>query len=111
MQEIIDEKDWAAHPFLSKLTVSSDYDGDAAYRIENPTPEHFEESKKVALESSINGSPWEAVPFADSTAFINESSMAWYFSFNYHPLFEVSPELKGRQVHNWRAVITKEPSS
>lgn len=107
MQEFIEKKDWSGHPFLSKLTMRSDYDGDACYTIENPSPEDFEESKKVVLESSVNGCPWKAVPFAEETSFINERSMAWYFSFNYHPLFELDPELKGKQVHHWRAVITK----
>ena len=107
MQEIIEEKDWASHPFLSKLIVRSDYDGDAALTIAYPSPEDFQASKSVVLEFSINGSSWETAPFAASTSFIDGSSMAWYFRFDYHPLFEFDPEFKGKQVHEWRAIITK----
>lgn len=107
MQEIIDQKDWEGHPFLSKLTSRSDFDGDAALTIENPTEEDFRESLSVSLEYRINNGDWIKASFAESTAFIDEISMAWYYSFSYHPLFEFDPEFKGQQVHNWRAIITK----
>jgi hypothetical protein len=107
MPEIIEKKDWSSHPFLSKLTMRSDYDGDAAYTIENPSDQDFEEAKKVVLERSVNDGPWEAAPFADSAPFINEMAPAWYFSFMYHPGFEFVPDLKGKQIHKWRAIINQ----
>ena len=107
MQEIIEEKDWSSHPFLSRLTGRSDFDGDAALTILNPTEDDFKESLKVTLEYRINDGEWVKAPFADSTAFIDEMRMAWYYSFNYHPLFELNPELKGKMVHEWRAIISR----
>lgn len=107
MQEIIDQKDWANHPFLSKLTVRSDYDGDAAFTVKNPTPDDFIEAETVSLEYSVNGGEWVRAAFADETPFIDEMSMGWYFKPSYHPLFELYADEKGKQVHHWRAVINK----
>jgi hypothetical protein len=55
----------------------------------------------------VNDGPWEVAPFADSAPFINEMAPAWYFSFMYHPNFELVPDLKGKQIHKWRAVINQ----
>jgi hypothetical protein len=107
MQEIIYERDWKNHPFLSKLTSRSDFDGDAALTVKDPTTDDFEHSLSVSLEYRIKDGDWIKAPFADSTAFIDEISMAWYYDFSYHPLFEIYPERRGQQTHEWRAVVTK----
>lgn len=107
MQEIIEQKDWDNHPFLSRLTGRSDFDGDAALTIQNPTEDDFRESLKVTLEYRVNNGEWIKAAFAESAGFIDEISMAWYYSPSYHPLFDVVPELKGKQVHEWRAIISK----
>ena len=106
MQEIIERRDWGNHPFLSRLTGRSDFDGDAALTILHPTEDDFRESLKVTLEYRINKGEWIKAPFADSTAFIDEISMAWYYSSSYHPLFEFHPDLRGKQVHEWRAIVS-----
>ena len=107
MQEIIEQKDWEDHPFLSKLTGRSDFDGDAAFTIKNPTEDDFRNSLSVRLEYRINDGDWIEAPFAASTAFIDDCSMAWYYSDNDHPLFELYPDRKGQQVHEWRAVLNR----
>jgi len=108
MIETIVQKDWADHPFLSKLIVRSDYDGDASYTIKNPTEEDFKMSLAVNLEYRIQGGNWQLAAFAAKTAFIDDSSMAWYFSPFYHPLFELNSDTKEKQVHEWRAIINSQ---
>jgi hypothetical protein len=106
VQEIIHENNWVSHPFLSRLTRRSDLDGDAALTVVNPTQEDFAYALRVTLERRIGEGEWAQAAFSESTAFIDEVSMAWYYSFMYHPLFELDAESKGKQVHEWRAVVT-----
>ena len=87
--------------------MRSDYEGDASYTIENPSVQDFEEAKNVVLERSVNDGPWEVAPFDDSAPFINEMAPAWYWTFLYHPYFELDPELKGKQIHKWRAIVAQ----
>lgn len=108
MQEFIESKDWSNHPFLSKLTIRSDYDGDPAFTIKNPTPEDYVEAKKVTLEYSVNGGDWKLAAFTDTTPFIDEMSMGWYFNPSFHPLLELHPDYKGENKLAWRARISNQ---
>ena len=107
MQEIIDYREWVNHPYLRKLVSRSDYDGDAAFTVRNPTEADFSDSISVSLEFRINEGEWTKAPFAERAVFIDQVSVAWYYPFNYHPLFELDPERKGKQVPHWRAIVTK----
>ena len=108
MEEVIGQEEWKNHAFLSKLKIRSDYDGDAAFTISDPTEDDYKESLSVRLEYRINGGDWIAASFASSTAFIDESSMAWYFNFSYHPWMAFDRDQPEKDVHEWRAVITGE---
>ena len=100
MIQIIDEADWSNHPFLSKLIVSSDFDGwDKYLNISNPSHEDQDLAKKVIIEYRIDGGQWLASKFIERQAFISWVSFAWDYD---GPLQDAAGSLI-----EWRAVINE----
>lgn len=105
MPTIIPAKEWNNHPILSKLYSKSDFDGDSAYTIDDPTPNQRDFLLNLTLEYRKPGQDWEASPFHETATFWDGSRMAWYHPYLYHPMFEIVDELKGQHTPEWRAVV------
>jgi hypothetical protein len=99
MQEIIDEKDWAKHPFLRKVSVHSDFDGWHNYfTVRTPSTEDRDFARHVTIEFSQNGGPWIASDFEEQVTFIDFSSFAWDRAFVH--------KNQDPAGFSWRAVIS-----
>jgi len=100
MTQTFVEADWSKHPFLSKLIVSSDFDGWYKYlNVESPAPADHDFAKKVTIEYSIDGGEWLRSKFYEKQAFIAWVSFAWDY--------EGPVEDAGEGSIQWRAVITE----
>ena len=95
-------KDWDQHPFLKRLTVRSDFDGDSAFCLgSDASPEDIEFANKVKIFSRLNGGEWKLAPFTPEQAFVWFTSPAWHYALGamFHPGFLL--ESGEREKWNW----------
>ncbi len=105
MVAITSSFEWSNHPILSKLYSKSDLDGDSAYTIDYPSDVERQFLLNLTLQYREPGKDWEDASFDLSATFLDASRMAWYHPPFYHPLFEVTSELRGKHTPTWRAVV------
>lgn len=92
--------DGANTHFLSKLIVSSDFDGWYKYlNVKHPSSEDYDFAKKVIIEYSIDGGEWLGSNYFEKQAFIAWVSFAWD---DEGPL-----EVAGGGSIQWRAVVAE----
>lgn len=97
---------WKDFPPLDALEVASDLDGDAAFLLRGLTNHQIESLSRISLEY-LHNDIWVEAPFSESSAFPSKDwdiAPCWYFPFDYHPLFELVPDLRGTPPE-WRAVV------
>ena len=76
---IINYSEWENHPFLSRLTGSSDAEGDFALNIKDWTLEDQDYASKVDLEYLDSGTgEWKKSIFVSESIFRHELRIAWY---------------------------------
>lgn len=104
---VIPQDAWAEHPWLSRLKLASDLDGDAAFFVPETEPEVAAMLEGVKLQYSYDGISWESVEPENTGSFPSEkwarAAWAWYWPFSEHPLMAVYPG--HHSTIEWRAVL------
>lgn len=110
---VISQDAWPDHPWLSRLKLASDLDGDAAFFIPDTEPDAAAALESVRLEYSYDGETWESVDPVNSGSFPSQNwaraAWAWYWPFLDHPLLTI--DASRDPTIQWRAVLPRLSSS
>lgn len=108
---VIPQEAWPDHPWLSRLKLASDLDGDAAFFIPETEPEVAAMLEGVELQYSYDGNSWESVEPVSTGSFPSQhwarAAWAWYWPFLDHPLLALDPNHES--TIKWRAVLPRPP--
>lgn len=105
--EIILQKDWDQHPWLSQLNCASDLDGNAAFFLPDTHVDALSALQAVQLEYNYDGAFWEPVTRTVGGIFPShgwaQAAATWYWPLLDHPLLTLDP------THDleiqWRAIV------
>ena len=103
---------WEEHPFLKRLGVRSDIDGDSAFCLQGDASlDDIEFAKRIKIFSRLNGGDWNEAPQTPRQAFVWFISPAWHYSAGktYHHGFQFLESEKGQWNWEFKALVSDEP--